>query len=115
VAAGAVYIGAIEFVLESDPRAGALHVTPALALSLTTFAVSITVSLPSTIVEEAATETLTAFEPPVFPPVEALPPLPQPERQRGAIMLITQRLMAAQILKPKVREFDLIIWRPFTS
>jgi hypothetical protein len=81
---------------------------------LATVAVSVTVSLPSTVVEDAAAETLTAFEPPLLPLVEALPP-PQPERQSRAIILIIKILMAAHILKPKGREFDLVIWRPFAS
>ena len=77
-------------------------------LSLETVAVSVTVAFPFTVVDEAETETPMRLEP---PPV--LEPLPQPERQRKATMVITNRLTGALVLRPEGRDLDLDIWRPF--
>jgi hypothetical protein len=77
VAAGAVKVAALVVWLERAPPPLTLHVTPALFESLVTLAVRVVVSLGSTVLAAAETETLLDEPPP--PP---LPPLfpPHPER-----------------------------------
>jgi hypothetical protein len=96
VAAGAVYVGATAVRLDSDPSAGAVQVTPELVLSFATVAVSVDVSVPSIVVDDAVTETAIGFEPP--PPELPLPP--HPERVRKTRMT-TEMLKAERTLRPE--------------
>lgn len=98
-------------MLESVPAEGVAQVTPALLLSFTTAAVSVTGSAGSTVVEDAEAETLMGVVPPVDPP----PLLPQPETLKKARIVITNRLTDTLVFRPEGRDFDLDIWRPLTS
>lgn len=62
VAAGAVYV--VEVVVDppSVPPPLTVHVTPAEFLSLVTLAVTVTESVPSTVLDDAEAETLIGFE-----------------------------------------------------
>jgi hypothetical protein len=117
VAAGAVYEGDADVVLESDPTVGVLHVTPALVVSLVTVAVSDTVSLPSTVVDDAVAETLMGWGLPPLPLPGLVEPLPQPDRQRATVMVMVMadKLMGALVLRPEGRILDLDISRPFNA
>jgi hypothetical protein len=85
-AAGAVYVADVDVWPDSVPPPLTLHVTPSPFLSFVTIAVSVTLSVASTIVAEAVTATLGELEPP--PPCElAPPPPPQPDRQRAATIV----------------------------
>jgi hypothetical protein len=72
VAAGAVKVADVVVVFNMVPPPLTLQVTPAAFLSLDTVAVNVTVSVPSTVLAEAATVTPTAG---------ALPPQPM----KGAV------------------------------
>jgi len=89
-AAGAVYVAPVVVWFDSAPPPLTLHVTPALFLSFVTTAVSVTASVASTVAAEAVTATLGGVELP-----------PQPERFKTAIVVTTNRLTIALILRPE--------------
>jgi len=61
-AAGAVKVADVVVVFDKAPPPETLHETPALFLSLVTVAVSVTVSVPSTVAAEEVTATLMGLE-----------------------------------------------------
>jgi hypothetical protein len=84
VAAGAVYVAEVFVVFDRVPPPLTLHETPSgvplVLLSLLTVAVSVTVSVPSTVVTEAVTATEGDFELP-----------PQPEKHDTKIKMAVSR------------------------
>jgi hypothetical protein len=73
-------VAEVVVVPDSFPPPLTLHVTPSLFLSLVTVAVSVTVSVASTVDAEAVTATLGGLELP-----------PQPDKQRTAIIATQER------------------------
>jgi hypothetical protein len=88
VAAGAVKVAPVVDVLESVPPPLTVQVTPALFRSLVTVADSVVESVPSTVVADAVTATLTFACP------------PQPIRLNAHTIVITSRPIDALILCP---------------
>jgi hypothetical protein len=90
VAAGAVYVAEVVVVFDRAPPPLTLHDTPSVPLSLATVADSVTVSVPSTVVTEAVTATVGAFELP-----------PQPDRVKVATKAITNAKNDRLVLRPE--------------
>jgi hypothetical protein len=97
VAAGAVYVAELVVSLDSDPPPLTLQVTPALFLSLAIVAVSVVVSVPSTVVAAAVTVTLRGFEYPPQPVSAALTSMANVTTEE----MITLEILRHNMLPPR--------------